>query len=74
MAFPSAIGISPEVGVLDMLVSFDGEEPVSADESPLRRRAWVAGESGAVKCDLRLFVTIMLTAHSSRLTGVRLAA
>lgn len=68
------MGMSPLVGVLELEVSVrEGEWPPLKGPS-LRRRAWVAGERGAVRWDLRFDRCIISTAHASRSTGVRLAA
>ena len=67
-----AMGMSPLVGVLELMVSREGEEPLKGPS--LRRRACVAGDRGAVRWDLRLDLCIISTAQASRSTGVRLAA
>ena len=68
-----AMGISPDVGVLEVDVSLPGEWPPLKGPS-LRSRACVEGDRGACRCDLRLAFCIISTAQASRSTGVRLAA
>lgn len=66
-----AMGISADVGVRE---SLEGEDVDVVEPDPSRKRDLVDGESWGAKWDLRLCRSIMLTAHSWRLTGVRLAA
>lgn len=70
---PSSLtmGISADVGVRE---SLEGEEVDVVEPDPSRKRALVDGESCGARWDLRLCRSNMLTAHSWRLTGVRLAA
>ena len=66
--------IMPDVGVL--VVNVEAEAGVSLGDgidSP-RSRASVEGESCGARCDLRLWRSIICTAHSCKSTGVRLAA
>ena len=77
------IGISPDVGVIGFrdeevdLVSMLEEEvevaPTGITESREPSRFSALGAGGA-RYDFRLWRSIMETAHSGRLTGVRLAA
>lgn len=62
------IGISPEVGVRSV------DDDAGEDLSSPRNRAFVAGDNCGARCDLRLCLSIILTAQASRSTGVRLAA
>lgn len=69
----AAMAMSADVGVLPLVVSEEADGPPLNGPS-LRRRACVAGESGAVRWDLRFDLCIISTAQASRSTGVRLAA
>jgi hypothetical protein len=72
----AAMVMSADVGVLPLVVSEEADGPPAPplNGPSLRRRACVAGESGAVRWDLRFDLCIISTAHASRSTGVRLAA
>jgi hypothetical protein len=48
---------------------FEGEEPFARGRSPAEEDV-----SGSMRWDLRLWWTIILTAHAARSTGVRFAA
>ncbi len=63
-----AMGISP------VLESGVGRVPDDDGVEPPRRSVLVDGESWGAICELRLCLSIMLTAHSCKSTGVRLAA
>ena len=65
------MGISPETA--DTGVGPREEEVLEDLSSPLNSDL-VAGESCGARCDLRLCLSIMLTVHASRSTGVLFAA